>query len=47
MRNTSRTEPNVRRRSSKRTTPNKHIGRTLPRKRAEPDGTLRNRKSVN
>ena len=30
MRNTLRTGPNVRRRSSKRTTPNEHIGRTLP-----------------
>lgn len=42
MRNTLRTEPNVRRRPSRRTTPNKQIGRTLPRKRAEPDGTFRN-----
>lgn|GEM_PF-3913711 len=42
MRNTMRTEPNARRRPSKRTTPKKHIGRTLPRKRAEPDGTFRN-----
>ena len=44
MRNTLRTEPNVRCRPSRRTTPNKQIGRTLPRKRAEPDGTFRNLK---
>ena len=30
MRNTLHTEPNVRRRPSKRTTPNEHIGRPLP-----------------
>ena len=44
MPNTLRTEPNVRCRPSRRTTPNKQIGRTLPRKRAEPDGTFRNLK---
>lgn len=42
MRNTLRTEPNARRWPSRRTTPNKQIGRTLPRKRSEPDGTFRN-----